>query len=252
MTTVQSPPCGLHIGSGTVIVSAIFIALFALLFLGHLNGWDPTWRTFGVTPLEPHFFDMHAVTDHADCTSNGFDAYILNPCDPRTPFNYPPIWLSLRYLGIDGSDSALLSVLITVAALAVLVSLLKRRPIGDGFIASMAILSPSMMMGIERGNIDLSILALVGAAALIFADQKPKRVVSAIALILFAVVLKLYPFFCIAIAARFSRRTFLFAAALAALSLVYFAAIADYIPIIRQIRRPVLCCRMDIKFPSSV
>ena len=195
----RSPP----IGSGTVIVSSLFIALFVLLYLGHLNGWDPTWRTFGVTPLEPHFFDMHAVTDHSDCASKGFNAYVLNPCDPRTPFNYPPIWLSLSHLGIDGSDSALLSVLITVAALAMLVTLLKGRSIGDGAIASMAILSPSMMMGVERGNIDLSILALVGGAALIFAEQKPIRIVSAIVLIGLAIVLKLYPLFCVAIAARF-------------------------------------------------
>ena len=64
-----------RIGSGTVVLSAILIALFVLLGLGHLVGWDPTWRTFGVTPLEPHFFDMHAVTDHVECAAKGFDAY---------------------------------------------------------------------------------------------------------------------------------------------------------------------------------
>ena len=83
------------------------IAVFVLFGLGHLVGWSPTWRSVGVTPLEPHFFDMHAVTDHAECAAKGFDAYSLNSCDPRTAFNYPPVWLLLGRLGIDGSDSGL-------------------------------------------------------------------------------------------------------------------------------------------------
>jgi Glycosyltransferase family 87 len=234
MTTIESIRRWRPIGSGTVIVSSVVIALLVLLYFGNWVGWDPTWRSFGVTPLEPHFFDMHAVTDHAACAAKGFNAYVLNPCNPRTRFNYPPVWLWLGYLGIDGADSAWLSVLVTAAALAVLVALLKGRSIGDGALASMAILSPSVMMGIERGNIDLSILALVGGAALVFAEQRPNRILLPILLIGLAIVLKLYPLFCVALVARFNRRTFLFAAALAALSLVYFAIISDYILIIRQ------------------
>src|SRR5262245_1275450 len=231
---IKSIPQWPHVGSGTVILGAILIALSVLLYLGHLTGWNPTWRSFGVTPLEPHFFDMHAVTDHADCASKGFNAYILTSCDPRTTFNYPPVWLWLGQLGINGSDSAWLSVLMTVVALAVMATLLKGRSVGDGIISAIAILSPSVMMGIERGNIDLFILTLVGAAALVFAEQKPTRMLWAVALIGLAVVLKLYPLFCVALAARFNWRTLRFAAILATGSLVYFMIIADYIPIIRQ------------------
>jgi hypothetical protein len=54
-----------------------------------------------------------------------------------------------------------------------------------------------------------------------------------IALIGLAVVLKLHPVFCVALAARFSRRTFFFAIALAVVSLAYFAIIFDYLPIMR-------------------
>jgi hypothetical protein len=223
-----------RIGSGAVIVSAVVIVSLLLFYLGNLIGWDLTWRTFGVVPLQPHFFDMHAVTDHAACTAKGFNAYVLNPCDPRTLFSYPPVWLWLGYLGIDGADSAWLSVLITIAALGVLVALLKGRSIGEGALMSLAILSPSVMMGIERGNIDLLILALVGGAALIVAEHRPFRMACAVALIGLAVVLKLHPFFCVVLAARFSRRTFFFAVALAAVSLVYFASISDYLLIIRH------------------
>src|ERR1017187_9852568 len=234
MTSLKSIWRAPRIGSGTVIVSTIVIVLFVLLYFGNWVGWDLTWRSFGVVPLHPKFFDTHAVTDHAACTAKGFDAYVLNPCDSITPFNYPPIWLWLGNLGIDGSDSAWLAVLMTIAALGVLVALLQGRSVWNGVLASLAILSPSMMMGIERGNIDLFILALVGGAALIFAEHRLVRMAAGVALIVLAVVLKLHPVFCVALAARFSRRTFLFALTLAAVSLIYFAIIADYLPVIRH------------------
>ena len=138
----SSIPPWQRIGSGTIVLSAIAIAVFVLFGLGHLVGWNPTWRSVGVTPLEPHFFDMHAVTDHAECAAKGFDAYSLNSCDPRTAFNYPPVWLLLGRLGIDGSDSVWLSVVMIVVALAVMVAIFKGRSIGDGAIFAAAILSP--------------------------------------------------------------------------------------------------------------
>src|SRR5579862_4966033 len=92
-----------HFGSGTVIVAAILATLGTLLFFGNWIGWDLTWRSFGVTPLHPYFFDMHALTDHVACSTQGFNAYELNTCDPLMPFNYPPVWLWLSHVGIDGS-----------------------------------------------------------------------------------------------------------------------------------------------------
>lgn len=234
MTSIKSDRGAFRVGSGTIIVCAVAVTLFVLLYFGNWVGWDLTWRSFGVVPLHPKFFDMHAVTDHAACAAKGFNAYVLNACDPIIPFNYPPVWLWLRHLGIDGSDSTWLTVSMTIVALGVLTTLLKGRSIGDGLIASLAIVSPSMMMGIERGNVDLLILALVGATALIFAEHRLSRMGASVAIIGLAVVLKLFPVFCVALAARFSRRTLLFSLMLAAVSSIYFVVIADYLPIIRH------------------
>ena len=158
------------IGSGTVLVAVVLAALIALLALGYATGWDATWRAIGVTPLKPHFFDMHAVTDQAACSAQGYNAYEVNSCAPLK-FNYPPIWLQLGYLGINGLDSAWLSILVAFIAFVVVATLLKGRSALNGVLSSAAILSPSVMMGVERGNIDLVILALVGSAALVFKDQ---------------------------------------------------------------------------------
>ena len=233
MTTIESIRHWPRIGSGTVIVSGVLIVLLIMLCFERLVGWDPTWRTFGVTPLQPPFFDMHVVLDYAACASQGFDAYIPHSCNP-TNFNIPPIWLWLGFLGLNGSHSAWLSVAIIAPAFGVMVALLKGRSVTDGALALMAILSPSVMMGVERGNLDLLILALVGGAALIYQEQRIGRMCGTIALISLAIVLKLFPMFSVALAARFNRRTFLFAGLITLFSLAYLAAISKYIPLIRD------------------
>ena len=164
-----------RIGSGSVIVSTIAVVLLALLFFGHWLGWDLVWRSFGVHPLHPEFFDSHAITDHAACAAKGFDPFVRNTCQPLTLFNYPPIWLWLGHVGIEKSHAPWLAVLMAASALAVFVALLKGRSISDGLLASLAMVSPSMMMAYERGNIDLLILALVGSAALIFDEGRSER-----------------------------------------------------------------------------
>jgi len=222
-----------RIGSGIVIAIGALATLIILLCLGQLVGWDATWHSFGVTPLQPHFFDMHVITDYAACAAKGVDPYVPHSCNPAN-FNVPPIWLWLGYFGIDGSDSTWLSVAMIAAAFGVMVALLKGRPIGDGALALVAILSPSVMMGVERGNFDLSILALVGGAALIYEEKRVGRIFGTAALIGLAIVLKLFPMFCVAIAARFNRRTFLFAGIITVVSLAYLASISSYIFLIRR------------------
>ena len=221
------------IGSGTVIAVGALITVILLLCLGQTVGWDPTWRSLGVTPLQPHFFDMHVITDYAACAAKGFDAYIPQSCN-QDNFNIPPIWLYLGYFGINGSHSTWLSTAIIAAALGVMIALFKGRSAIDGAVALAAILSPSVMMGVERGNLDLLILALVGTAALIYQEQRIGRTLWSAAIISLATVLKLFPLFCVAASARFSRRTLLFVAFIAVFSLIYLADISHYVVLIRR------------------
>jgi len=219
--------------SGAVISLGTLISLILLLCFGRLFGWDATWRAFGVTPLQPPFFDMHVILDYASCAAKGFDAYVPHSCN-QDNFNIPPIWLRLGYLGFDGTYSNWFSITIIAAALAVLVALLKGRSAGNGVLALAAILSPSVMMGVERGNLDLLILALVGAAALIYDERSVGRISWAAAVISAASALKLFPMFCVAIGVRCNRRALLFVSVVSVLSLVYLAAIFDDVISIRR------------------
>ena len=221
------------IGSGTVVALGLVVTAIVLLALGRVVGWDPTWRAFGVTPLQPPLFDMHVINDYAACARKGVDAYATQACNFDS-FNIPPTWLWLGFLGLDGSDSPWLSLLVITAAAIVVVLLFRGRSWPCGGIALGAVISPSVMMGVERGNLDLLILALVGSAALIYEERRVGRACGAIAFLCLGVVLKLFPMFCVSLAARFSRQTFIFACTTLALSLIYVVSTMKYILLIRR------------------
>ena len=194
--------------------------LVVLLWSGYAIGWDATWRSFDVTPLHPYFFDMHVPLDYAACAARGVDPYIPHSCNVAN-FNLPPVWLWLGWLGLDGSASNYFAVAIITCAAAVVVALFRGRSCSEGLLALVAILSPSVMMGVERANPDLLIFALVGAAALLYCEQSKIRSFTTIVLVTAGFILKLFPMFAVALAARFSKRTFLFAFIIAVLGLIY-------------------------------
>ena len=132
-----------RIGSGTVVALGIAGTAVGLLALGRVVGWDETWRTFGVTPLQPPFFDMHVINDYAACAWKGVDAYAPHACNVDN-FNIPPTWLLVGFLGVDGSDSSWLSVAVFAAAMIVMVLLLQGRSWYHGVVALGAVISPSV------------------------------------------------------------------------------------------------------------
>lgn len=222
-----------RLGSGAVVAVGILVAVISLVVLDQVVGWDSTWRTFGVTPLQPPFFDMHVVNDYAACASRGVDPYAPQACNVDN-FNIPRTWLWLGYFGINGSDSVWLSTLLIAFAAIVVLLLFRGRPWQYGASGLAAILSPSVLMGVERGNLDLLIFALVGSAALIYDETRVPRGCVAIALLYIGVILKLIPLFCVSLAARFSKATLWFAISILAFSSIYFVFAMDDVFLIRR------------------
>src|SRR5262249_2301802 len=105
-----------------------------------------------------------------------------------------------------------------------------------GVVALAAVISPSVMMGVERGNLDLLVLTLVGAAALIYDEAKITRSIAALGLLSLGIALKLFPIFCTALAARFDRKTLI---AACVISLVGFAHLILTLQSVVLIRRNV-------------
>jgi hypothetical protein len=221
-----------RIGAVAIITFGVGASLIILLCLGYMFGWNPTWQSLGVTPLPPPFFDTHVVIDYADCASKGIDPYRPHACNPAN-FNVPPIWLWIGVIAV-GKNAAWFSCGMIAVATATIIALFKGRPPIDGVIALIAILSPSVLMGVERGNPDLLIFAITGAAALIYDEQRIGRNTCALFLTTLAMILKLFPMFTAALVIRGNRRDGLYAILISALSLIYLIAIFRYILLIRS------------------
>jgi hypothetical protein len=178
------------------VLAALLMGGYFLL-IAALGGYT-TWGRLGVPPVGSKnnlwFGDLRSVTSAWECARHGIAVLPLNPCDPwQRPANYPRLWLFPSFLGLgEGSTFVLgmiLSAVFLLAALAVV-------PPGAGFkvgaVYGAALCSPAAMLGVQRGNVDLAVFALIVLAVLVSRRRLLGLLVSD-ALVLLAAVLKLFP-----------------------------------------------------------
>jgi hypothetical protein len=108
-------------------------------------------------------------------------------------------------------------------------------PLGETLVYGLALCSPAVMFGIERGNVDIALFSVVAAAGLVMRRARYGPPIAS-ALILFAAVLKLFPIAAIGMLARLPRRTAaLCVASVGGLFAVYVAAIFSDIRTIQRV-----------------
>jgi len=204
------------------IVALYFLVLLAL-------GGHHAWGRLGVPPSRFTFDDLRSLTSGWECTRRGIDVLPANPCDPRLrPANYPRIWMALSPLGLGQGSTVALGLLVAaiflVAAFAVLPS--GARPY-EAVLFGVAVCSPAVMLGVERGNADLLLFALVALAVLLL--RRSARSIASDALILFAAILKLFPIFAAGVLLWRRTRSALigFAAVLIAFAIYALATFGD-------------------------
>jgi hypothetical protein len=167
------------------------VGYFTLLVA--LGGHD-AWDQLGLPPVSPGFFDLRSVTSGWDCARQDLGTWPDNPCDPwQRPENYPRIWIAASVFGLGQDDSYVIGVLIAVVFFVTAVLVLPRdAPIAVALAYGFALCSPAVMLGVERGNVDLTLFSMVAAAGLVM-RRPPYGAPLASALILVAAILKLSP-----------------------------------------------------------
>src|SRR5215472_7506590 len=208
-------------------VVALFFAVFTAFSYAH--GSAP-WTTVGVNAYKTKFEDMQSVTSSWDCTRRGIQAFPNNPCDPQgRPANYPRMWTHFGVIGLGLGDTVplgiALGVIFYIAALLVPGRLSSR----EGVLYAALLLSPATLLGVERGNVDLFMFALIALGVGVVRRSSW----AGAAPIVFAAVLKLFPAFGLAVLVRRRKRWAALVASVVVLG-VYAVATLDDIRTLRH------------------
>jgi hypothetical protein len=188
---------------GRLLAGALVVVFFVVLltFRG-VTGTTP-WAHVGVEPGDKSFADLRSVTSGWDCERRGIQAFPHNPCDPfHRPYNYPRVWLHFGVFGLGEGDTVPIGVAIGVVFFLAALAVTGPLTLGEGAVYGAALLAPATLLGVERGNADLIVFALLVLGLLLLR----RSAWAAAAPVVLAGVLKLYPAIALAPFVRLRRR----------------------------------------------
>ena len=216
---------------GRVLAGAI-VAVFFLVFtaFSYAHGSAP-WRTIGVDALKTKFEDMQSVTSSWDCTRKGIQAFPNNPCDPQgRPANYPRMWTHFGIFGLGLGDTVPLGIALGVVFYLAALLIPGRMTAREGVLYAALLLSPATLLGVERGNVDLLMFALIALGVGVVRRSSW----AGAAPIVLAAALKLFPAFALAVLVRKRERWAALAVSVVVLG-VYAVATLDDIRTLRNV-----------------
>ncbi len=141
------------------------------------------------------FADMEAVLAAGEAAAAGWNPY-QNPNyfdSYGRPHVYGPAFLAGGSLGLTVAHTALLGALLAVVWLVTLAAWSSPRRLRDALAFWAVMLSPPLLLGLERANNDLIIQLLAAGAAAACAARAPLSMVGAAGLLIGAAWLKIYP-----------------------------------------------------------
>jgi len=154
-------------------------------------------RKWNIPLAAPGFLDTRLIGVASESYAMGFDPLVENPANNllanQQQLNYPKIWHLLFLTGMDQSHTNLVGSMLVVSFFIGLGLFWFTNKFDDltYIILSLAVLSSSVMLGIERANIELVLFFIISTALIVNYSSSIK----ALFLILLASILKMYPIF---------------------------------------------------------
>jgi hypothetical protein len=146
------------------LLAGYFLLLALLTCILPLSVGDAL-KELGVPALEPHFGDLRNVAAGIQNQAAGHAVGDPNAFDPwHRPYIYPGPWLEARWLGFGPETVVTFGVAIIVVFYLSLYTILGKLTPLEGIFTGFFVISPALMTGVERCNINLVIFPLVGAA----------------------------------------------------------------------------------------
>lgn len=176
----------------------------------------------------PWFLDSYALLATSDAVQQGLDPWRPNPLDIYgRPHSYSSWWFVLGEFGLQRSDNPVFGSVMVAMFLGIAWLLLIPRSRGELAWQAALVLSPPVLLAVNRANNDLVVFAVLGLGLWLARRPSGNRLVWYGVAVALATGLKFYPVVAAGAVAllRPARRGVLWAAALSAVSLAVFASV---------------------------
>lgn len=179
------------------------LAFFAGLWLG---GAHETYRAlltlWGMVPFQYPFFDAEGTLAALDCTRQGMDVIVQDPCDLLgRGYIYSPLWLSLDWLPIGKAWAVWIGIAMALGFLAAAAALPAPKSIAEAVLRAAATISTMSLFAVERGNPDVIIFMMAVTAARLIGGRSALRPIG-YGVAFLAGAIKYYPFILLSLVAR--------------------------------------------------
>lgn len=221
------------------LVPIVVLAVISAIILIYIFS-GVTWVPFA---LYPPFADLITITYSVDCVRAGFDPYTVTAFDPwQRTFNYPKVWLVLfDALNWTRSVTNPLGIIMAYLFAAGAAFLFRPKKLTDALLILLLVLSPPVLLLLERANCDIFIFLLVTCG--VFYIRKASFIGDSLKLhlcylmILAAGILKIYPIVVLPLLLfeKISRRDFILIAVYTAL--IFGAYLACTYPDLAMVSR---------------
>ena len=148
----------------SALIIFLVVQAFILLSWGALGsgGLNPFLKTVGVVPLHVPFGDFRTISAGVQFYEQGGDPYADGRYDfMGREFNYPPIWLNLSFLGVSPEAVSYIYFIFASLFSLALLFLFWRADYAGWYLSFLFILSPPVLLALERCNNDLLMFFLI-------------------------------------------------------------------------------------------
>lgn len=192
-------------GKVFLIVASLVLGVL-ILAMFKVYGYDETWKLWRVPVEHPQFEDFRLIPGSAESFHMGFEPTQYNPGDPhKRIFNYPIFWRLFFYTGITQNDTYWIVPLMLVLFFVSVLLFPQGITMIDAIFILLIVFSPAPMLLYERGNVDLIVFFL--CAMIVMAAEYSALITAA--LLIFATIVKLFPFFGVTVLLRESKSKFI-------------------------------------------
>jgi Glycosyltransferase family 87 len=188
---------------GRVLAGAMLVVFLIVLLSFRVASGTTPWAHVGVEPADKSFADLRSVTSAWDCVRKGIQPFPNNPCDPfHRPYNYPRIWAQFGRVGLGQGDTVPLGIAMAIVFFVAALTVTGPLKLWEGAVYGAALIAPATMLGVERGNVDTLLFALIVLGLVLVR----RNAWAGAAPIVLAGILKYYPAFAGVVLVRLRRR----------------------------------------------